>query len=211
MSQMTKQELEELYLNDKIDLSFLDAYPAYMGYVNVDEVIEIFSQLENRGMTLPEVYKEFDKADVFDYEPGYNSDSDRPLMFTIEKFYQAWVDIDAVRNRSDNVLNADASSNDWKVGFHKAVAEMLVKKGQIARLVPSYYGWADYDLILGKSAGKPIAVFNVKEDYWHEFNGTFNTDDDSVTGLTAHVVFDSGYSRDIRAEKTLSEFMKELV
>lgn len=111
-----------------------------------------------------------------------------------------------------NLLNGDTSlyspDETWKAGFYKNIASFLVQKGLPCSLTSGYYGWVDYDFLSDKNHGKPVALFDIKEDEWVEFAGTLATSDNQYTGFTAKTVYEDGSSRELRYHGNLHEIIK---
>lgn len=214
MVAMSVSSLEDVYF-EKIDalISEEDFYPYT---VQVDPVIHELSLIEDRSLTLHEVYDAFDDH-VID-ESDYRGSEDYPSMRLVDLFYKHWVDLDAVKSRADNLLTYVPTADDsWKVNFHIAVAKYMKKsamwkgtehKLDIININPLYYSRYDYESC--NLYRHIVGVFNVHEEYWSEFEGTFFTGDDSHTGLVADAVFDSGASRKVSIEGDIAHFMKVL-
>lgn len=201
-------ELELAVMMDKIDLSKVDH--SFMSNV-LESCIWALAEIDRRDLTLHEVFEKVDDS-LIDLE--VTTYSDQVAATTLEELYKVWANFEQIVAREDNVLNWVDDSSDWKVGYKKSLANLIAVHGSPVSLAPSHYGWVDYDLMNSEFNQnlryKHVAVFNVKEDYWSEFNGTFNTDDDSHSGMVADVIYSTGISRKVRYEGTMSEIMKDM-
>lgn len=193
--------LEDLFLNCKLDFSWLDSsYSAREGQI-VDVAIATLAQYGNTVLL----------ADVFkDEELHHDSNYDSLHIKAITDIYSLWVDKKAIIAREDNLLNApDMTNPHWKTMFNHELAKLLASKGKLMAHYRSSYGWEDY--IRGDNKlPEVVAVFNVKSDYWAEFQGTFCTEDDGKSGFTCHAMLKDGTFRDLRYEAGISEIMNEL-
>jgi hypothetical protein len=138
---------------------------------------------------------------------GYNAN----LVATMSELHALWIDTAYFVERSDNLLNVAGRSDEKTPAgredrYHRAVAEIVVANGRLMRVDESYYGWTDWD---GKKE-KIIAAFDLKEDYWEEFNGTFASEIDSRSGFTLDVLYEDGIFRKLRYEAEIGEIMREL-
>jgi len=209
--QATIEELEMVVLGDEFNnIRFDDYFQTAMLDVIVGEVAKI----SRRDLTFSEMLEEIDD-DLVDTEFDNDFDyQERRVVEVLSLIYKHWADFEAIESREDNVLRMADSPDDWKIGYQKSLANLIAVHGVPVSLTPSHYGWADYDLMSSEFNRtlryKHIAVFNVKEDYWREFNGTFNTDDDSHSGMVADVVYSTGISRKVRYEGTLREIMDKI-
>ena len=196
--------LEDLFLNTNLDMKWLDnSYSAREDQM-VDVAIAALARYGNSVLL----------ADVFEAEEmDHGNNWDARQMRAMTEIYAIWVDKEAIVSREDNLLNEpDMSTPHWKAMFNHELAKLLVAKGKLMGYHRSTYGWEDFDerYSEGKKTSVVVAVFNVKEDHWGEFSGTFVTDDDSHTGFTAHVMYANGTFRDVRYEASLGEVMTEL-
>lgn len=196
--------LEDIFLNANLDMKWLDSsYSARDGQM-VDVAIATLARYGNTVLL----------ADVFEAEEmDHGSDWDARQMRAMTEIYALWVDKEAIVSREDNLLHApNTAKPHWKDMFNHELAKLLVAKGTLMGYNRSIYGWEDWDQrsVEGDKLKNVVAVFNVKEDHWGEFAGTFATDDDSRTGFTAQVMYANGTFRDLRYEATLAQVMKEL-
>lgn len=212
---MDKNKVQEMI--DKLELAVMkddvklpDDFSPYV--IPVETIIHAMAEVEDRSLTLHELFKQLPDSII---EANWISGSDYHTMRTIQALYQVWVDMSALIARDDNVLRWENSPEDWRIGYKKTMAETIIQHGLPAQLYASYYGWADYDLVFARQEGKHthpvVGVFDVQEDYWHEFNGTFCTDDDSHSGMVAEVVFFDGTVRKYRYEGSLGETMRHML
>lgn len=193
--------LEDLFLNTKLDFSWLDSSYSARDAQIVDIAIATLAQYGNTVIL----------ADVFhDEELDHESNYDSMTIKAITDIYSMWVDKKAIIAREDNLLNSpDMTNPHWKAMFRHELAKLMATKGKLMAHYRSVYGWEDYIRGDGKLP-EVVAVFNVKEDYWGEFQGTFVTENDEKTGFTAHVMFKDGTFRDLRHEAGISQLMNEL-
>lgn len=196
--------LEDLFLNTNLDMQWLDnSYSAREDQM-VDVAIAALARYGNAVLL----------ADVFEAEEmDHGNNWDARQMRAMTEIYAIWVDKEAIVSREDNLLNEpDMSTPHWKAMFNHELAKLLVAKGKLMGHHRSTYGWEEFNERYGekKKILDAVAVFNVKEDHWGEFSGTFVTDDDSHTGFTAHVMYANGTFRDVRYEASLGDIMKEL-
>lgn len=207
--QKVVDELELAVMSDKVDMSRFDNH--YMP-VHLETYIWGLAELERRDLTLNEVFEQIDDS-IIDSE-FMNTSLDTITTVVLEELYKVWADYDAIVAREDNVLNWVNDPADWKIGYQKTLADLIAIHGLMVQLVPSHYGWVDYDLDYKRHENPvpdwPAAIFNVREDRWSEFNGTFCTDDDSHSGMIADVLYSSGLSRKVRYEGSIGEIMKNL-
>lgn len=191
MDQKLHQTMNEV-MDEQKTHEILDKFAAK----NLEEAISFLAEITPNNLTLDEVLK--NNEDEVDHE-------------YLDLVYPAWVDLDAVKARKDNILNKkiEDGNTDWRVGYEIDLANFIIKNGIPVSLNASYYGWGDYR---NEKLDVPIvAAFNIKEENWHEFNGTFNTEDDSTTGLSIDVVYENGASRILRYTGTLGSIMRKLL
>lgn len=193
-------KLENAYMAGEVK-QIIQFSPSHINHV--DEAIETLASLPRRDFTIEELV-EF--AEEHFYIRFNRSD-----ISAIDAFYPLYADMEAIASRPDNLLNM-GETDSWVTRFHMAVAKMLAVHGSPVKPVPSSFGWED-DYWAGEtklpSPEDVIAVFNVTEDAWGDFAGTF-ADDDKKTGMSADFVYKNGYSRRIRCEGTIMEIMQKL-
>lgn len=195
-------ELEKAYLEGRIDLSDFDEHERSGYSITVEVFIYAFAQLPRRDMTLHEVLTSTPFKDI-----PMNSHNNRVY---VEGIYKVWVDTDTLVSREDNILSnvsTDGSSN-WKVGYTKALVNYVLTKGMVVALEADTFTWGDF--FVDKSAmGTPVAVFNMIEDDWIEFVDTLSGTE-TFYGITADVLFDSGYSRQLRVSGDFGEIVRSI-
>lgn len=194
--------LEELFLNANIDTSYLDDSPSTEDKQIIDVAIATLAQYGNT-VTIAEILATEEITHTYNYE-SY-------LIQALTDIYALWVDKEAIIARDDNVLRKPGDNNaaDWKARFNYELAKLVAAKGKLMAYYRTGYGWEDYETNRA-TLPKVVAAFNVKEDYWDEFAGTFATEDDTRTGFTAHVMYSDGTFRDLRYEGNLAQVMKEI-
>lgn len=132
-----------------------------------------------------------------------------PFVTMLGEFYSLHVDLEAIKARSDNLLTSVPTDDGWRSRFDRALAQLLAQEGKPVSLDSSFYGWEDHSKN-PHEWGHMVGVFDIQEDSWAEFAGTFASTHDHFTGITADVVYSSGYSRKARMEGTLGEIMRRL-
>lgn len=190
--------LEDLYINNKVDLNFLNMYQS----IDLDILFASIAHIFEPHQTLSEVIHTFDEKDIY---VRY----DQLESFVIEAFYPHLVDINAIRNREDNILTVSKDSTNWKDGFTAHLAEFISNSGRPVLLNSGFYGWTDYQFNT-KNHGEVIFASMPKSNGWDEFEGTFHEGDTRHYGYDMDVVYADGQSRVLRIEGTLDEFMKNL-
>lgn len=110
-------------------------------------------------------------------------------------------------------------SDDWKAGLKRAVIDAIVSKGLRVRDDPSLYGWGMYEYDekydVTNATGHRILTANLidyekstwDESSWHQFNGTFNDEDDTRRGVDASIVCVDGTVYPWRWECRLGEMI----
>lgn len=193
-------ELEQAYLEGRIDLSEFDKFERSGYSLTVDVFIYAFAQLKRRDMTLHEVINAFKDIPM-------NSHNNRVY---VEAIYRVWADFESLVNREDNLLvHPPHSDSDWRTEFKKALIGFVVSKGSPVMLDADTFQWEDF-FVDKSSIGKPVAVFNlIENDSWVEFVDTL-TGTETSYGITADVLFDSGYSRLMRVTGELGEIVRQI-
>lgn len=198
VSKKIVQELENKYLNNELDIT---EFPLSPYDTSIEQVIYAFATLRDRTLTLSEVFDKFDELDA-DYT-GFSG-----LRYT-RAIYKVWVDLEGVKNREDNILTKERSNPaDWQVDYNKSLSKFVFEEGYPVPFLEDNFSRHDYDF--NKSLLKdPIGFFNIKEEYWSEFAGTF-VDNENFVGVTVDVVSSTGVSQKIRVNKSLSEIIREI-
>lgn len=196
--------LEDLFLNANLKMDWIDSSYSAREDQMVDVAIAILAQYGNTVLL----------ADMFEAEEmDHGNDWDARQMRAMTEIYALWVDKEAIIAREDNQLTApDLTSPNWKAMFNYEFAKLIATKGRLMGFHRSIYGWEDWNqrYAEGEELSNVVAVFNLKEDHWDEFDGTFATEDETHTGFTAHVMYADGTFRDLRYEGSLGDIMKEL-
>lgn len=199
------ETLTDLYLQADLKLSWLDERWFESGGTQMlDTAIATLAKY-GKLKTLSEIIE----AESID--PTRTNNYNANLVATMAELHALWIDTAYFTDRPDNLLNVAGRSEELTpVGrldrYHRAVAEIVVANGRLMRFDESYYGWTDWD---GKKE-KIVAAFDLDEDYWEEFNGTFATEIDSRSGFTLHVLYEDGIFRKLRYEAEIGEIMREL-
>lgn len=197
--------LTDLYLKAELDLPWLDERWFNSGGTQMlDTAIAILAKY-GKFKTLSEI------VEAESIDPTRTSNYNANLVATMAAVHALWIDTAYFVERTDNLLNiAGRSDEKTPAGredrYHRAVAEIVVANGRLMRVDESYYGWTDWD---GKKE-KIVAAFDLDEDYWEEFNGTFASEIDSRSGFTLHVLYEDGVFRKLRYEAAIGEIMREL-
>lgn len=196
--------LEDLYLNnaDHILTWMGEEYGYQRQELNqmVDIAIAMLAQYDNTRHIW----------DIFVAEE-MEDDSQGTLRRVSTEIYSLWIDKKALIADPANLLHAPAAGAHWKEGYNHALAQAIAKEGQLMSYKASYFSWADYTT--NPNAVKTatvVALFDIEEDHWGEFQGTFNSEDDSHTGFTAKVILSNGFARRIRWETDIAEVMNKL-
>jgi hypothetical protein len=196
--------LEDLFLNANLDMDWIDSSYSLREAQLVDVAIATLAQYGNTVLL----------ADVFEEEEmDHGNNWDARQMRAMTEIYTLWVDKAAIVSREDNLLNEpDKATSNWKALFNYELSKLVVAKGKLMGFHQSIYGWQDWDqrYAEGKEFKNVVAVFNLKEDHWGEFSGSFVTEDDSKTGFTCHIMYADGTFRYLRYEGSLGDVMKEL-
>jgi hypothetical protein len=196
------ETLTDLYLKAEMNLWWLnDRWAGTMQML--DTAIATLAKYGN-SKTLPEIIE----AESLD---PTRSDYPAYLIATMSAMHALWIDTTYFVARPDNLLNVAGRSEELtkegrKDRYHRAVAEVVIANGRLMKFDESYYGWTDWD---GKKE-KIVAAFDLTEDYWEEFNGTFASEIDSRSGFTLHVLYEDGIFRKLRYEAEIGEIMREL-
>lgn len=192
-AQKNTETLEDLYLSADIQ-----TLPVNWFEMTEDVAIFTLARYGNRALLA-------DIVETAELDPTGEYDS--MLISVMAEIYALWVDKDALVARADNQL-AEPATDNWQDTLNHRLAKLLIKKGSLMGFRRSIYGWHD---VYGQELPEIVGVFNVREDRWEEFTGTFATDNDSRTGITGHVLYANGLMRDFRYEGNLSDIMQEIV
>lgn len=195
---MNVDELENLYLEGKIK----EPYSMRPLDQDLDIIIHALDGLESFTLTLRELGEKIELLDDFDDLYLWNQDAHR--LAILASYYPFLVDKDALVAREDNLLKTP-NGDDWKSGYKHALAQYLVKHGDLVLINASPYGWKDWD---GKDE-KIVGVYNLKEDYWDEFAGTDCTSE-SYSGYVAEVLYETGECRTLRVEADSGTILREI-
>lgn len=168
-----------------------------------NEAIAILAKYGNKA-TLPEIIE----AEDLDVGSVHSSTKQIQLAVAISVINSLWCDVEAIAERSDNLLKSWAKpAVDWEDNYKRSVAQIVVSRGKLVSLTANYYGWQEESRLIKK---EPIvAAFNLIEDEWDEFENTYATDVDSHTGFTVDVLYSDGNFRKIRYETDIAEMARE--
>lgn len=191
-------ELENIVLENDLKFPELDPYFLYM----VDSSIAELAQA-GKNATLFDVF-ESAEVDLF----HYSSTHDRMMAQVMSVIHPYWYEMNE-KVAQQNLLDSDVNVfHDWRDGYNNALAKFLVENGAVMQLSDGYYGWYDYDF-MKENFNKLdiIAVLNVKEDYWDEFDHTFADDSLHKHGIRGQVFFSNGIQRYMRWEGDIRQVM----
>jgi hypothetical protein len=199
------ETLTDLYLQADLKLAWLDdRWFESGGSQMLDTAIATLAKY-GKLKTLPEI------VEAESIDPTRTSNYNANLIATMAELHALWIDTAYFIARPDNLLNVAGRSEELTHAgredrYQRAVAEIVVANGRLMRVDESYYGWTDWD---GKKE-KIVAAFDLDEDYWEEFNGTFASEIDSRSGFTLHVLYEDGIFRKLRYEAEIGEIMRQL-
>lgn len=82
-------------------------------------------------------------------------------------------------------------SPEAQAAYNDILKDLVLRNGTLVKEDPSIYGWVDYKYYRCHEKGYEPHHLSCEisssqppvEDYWREFNGTFNDEDDSVHGI----------------------------
>lgn len=113
----------------------------------------------------------------------------------------------------ENLLTKPAEKSSYKP-YDTALASYAAANGTPVRDdTDGYYGWSDYDMKehIDKDC-EVTEVYSVREDYWQEFNGTFNEEDDHVHGLEAEAECNCGrFKGKLRVSGSVTDMIKDIM
>lgn len=193
------EKLELLVLEDKVNIKTYAGMETKELDKAISGAIEVLAELPRDNYTMNELLR-YAREELACYFRMYD-------LSTIEAFYPHYVNIESVKNRPDNMLNKNPEN--WVDRFNVAVAKMLSIYGVPMVLQDSQYGWAESTKKL-PDPQTVVAVFDVTEDHWGTFEGTF-ADNSEQSGMSADVVYANGFSRRLRYEGSIMEIMQKLV
>ena len=112
----------------------------------------------------------------------------------LKKMYPHVIDVDKVINREDNLLNVKPDIDiHWSDSMEADIGKRIAEKKQYITLGSnSYYGLSSWEP--DEYHGELVGIFNVKENSWEEFQGTFYEGDETKVGFEAELVYEDGYS-----------------
>lgn len=195
---LTLNELENLILDNTVDLSVYERYyQKNEKSPEIDVIVYELSSLDTNILTFGEIV---DKMEMdLEYDPAY--------LAVLDSIYPYWVDYEALKNREDNILNWTSSDN-WELNYKVSLAQYLIENGVVVMHGASIYLWKDYPL--SQSDKHIVGVYNIQEDSWGEFLGTF-VDNEQKTGYIADVLFSDGTSRIVRVEGSLGSMLNNII
>lgn len=196
--QIRAEELEDLYLVSDLDLSWVNPYG--WGVDNLLETAIATLALYDEHTTLFEIVQ--NEEDIRVWDPYLNPDAE--LVEIMDSINAMRINIAYLSLREDNLLNPPDSTS-WQSKMNHEIAKLIIQDGQPMSFNPTAYSWLSTSI-----DSEVIAAFDVKEDRWTEFAGTFATKDDSCTGFTLDVLYESGQCRKLRYEGELGSMMRKL-
>lgn len=195
-------ELENRYLNANPKMPWLESHSYDDRYSQMVDVA-IATVAKYHPTELLHTILEAEEIDPVRWS-SYDSD----LAHTISVVHSLWNYRGKIKARPDNLLNPPSDDAGWKDRFNREMAQQVITNGHLMRFSESFYGWEEYD---HKEEGhKVVAAFDLKQDHWNEFNGTFASEDDSRSGFSLHVMYDNGKFRKFRYEADLGSIMRGL-
>lgn len=182
-------------LSDKIRVSYSEH--------DFDIAVKALYPLLGCAKTTSEIFNELLDG-IFD---GRIDDAEARAVSAIIPYV---VDKEKLLNREDNVMNAGDSS-DWRNGMNLALGRYIAEKGHPADFSDSPYGdGVIYDFDENpRPHGDIVGIFNVKEDSWKIFEGTFAGVSDTI-GLKADFVYEDGHMTTKRLDKSFSEVLRKI-
>lgn len=191
-------ELENIVLENDLQFPELDQFFLYVLDASISEMAQA-----GKNATLFEVF-ESAEVDLF----RYASTSDKLAAQVMSVIHPYWYEMDE-RVPANNLMNPNVDIlHDWRDGYNHALADFLVANGSVMQLDDGYYGWYDHDFMRDTYPKlEIIAVLNVKEDYWDEFDHTFADDSLHKHGIRGQVFFSNGMQRYMRWEGDIRQAM----
>jgi hypothetical protein len=129
--------------------------------------------------------------------------------------YVAWLkDKNANVLPKKNLLDKGLVGKEGITNYDNSLARYMAVEGRPVAPGDRYYGWSDYAMQqhLNKGGCSIAAITSVKEDSWHEFNGTFNDEDDTVHGVTAHGQCKCGFFKgELRVDESMTKIIRDVV
>lgn len=183
-------------LGDKINLSYPER--------DFDTAIKALYPLLGCEKTTSEIFNELSSDDMF---AGYMDAAEARAVSAIIPYV---VDKEKLLNREDNIM-ITRDSTDWRNGMNLALARYIDEKGNPTDFSDSPYGdGVIYDFDENpRPHGDIVGIFNVKEDSWGIFEGTFAGVSDMI-GMKADFVYEDGYMATKRLDKGFSEVLRKI-
>lgn len=197
MKALTLEQLENKYLNSKVSLYWLDRFSPKSCDEHLNEIMSLIVS-NSSNSTLSEL------ATVSYEEEGMYLN--REERMTLRALYSLAVDKDAVIARPDNLLTEPDITAGWRPKFEHEAAKYIIKTGVPINDKTSLYNWTGSF----PDGTTVLAAFNLHEDEWAEFGGTFGGDNSTHFGFSVEVLLSDGQFMEVRKETSISEFMREL-
>jgi hypothetical protein len=106
--------------------------------------------------------------------------------------------------------------DDWRVGFKRAVIDVLLRTSSKVRDGDTIYGWTDYredeDVHrLISTVGVDYGATTWEESTWDEFMGTFYEGDTRVRGVDIRLVLLDKSEHNMRWTGSVAELITQVV
>lgn len=133
----------------------------------------------------------------------------KQLISVLSFLMPLWLDVEAVKTSSRNLLLVPEEGKGWQEGYQNALATYLIEHGEPASIPDNYYGWQDYDLMhkLREHPMKIVAVLDVFADSWSEFMGT-DAESYDGHGVSGVAVYEDGTVRKLRWEGEFTDLIR---
>lgn len=159
-----------------------------------------------------------DRVSRYEISSWAAASADSAYHTVFSEIHSMHVDVEALKNRSDNLLNVpDIPVEGWKSGYDHSSAKFLAQRGKASMFPSDYYfgrmderfSTDDYKAFRPE-LGEIVAMFKLEEETYGEFESTMSEESRTVTTVSAEVVFASGHCRDIYFEGTVGEFVRAI-
>lgn len=215
MSQQEYQQEKNLKLLEVVDLFKESEYSYFFDDVEdktrnekiLKSLIEDMVVFVGSSLSFSEILEVLKKEGHYDFT--------RVEISFLNFSYLRIVDVEKVINRDDNACNVKGNSASWKDHMNKALAEEIAKKQTYTLGAENYYSPVHYDFFESKGISKKnvptlIAAFNIKEDSWREFQGTYYYGDDEKIGVSADLIFDNNTHYHARVEESFAALINKI-
>lgn len=158
-----------------------------------NELLEVATKIEQYG-TFLNVPRNAQFREVVDVHYGFYSNFEELVL---EAMYRQW-----------RIREPREEGNEINTNFGAHVAHFLQNKGTIVDIQPSNYNWrgGGHRSYQELSKARIVGIYDIKELFWYEFDGTF-VEDSEHTGIQAYMVTHTGFERYVRYEGLLAEVL----